>query len=248
MGPRWSASIPDPFPTSLVTSPSKGEVVHFAEGQHQQAVEASKVLRVWKKSDPWAESSRWEGGQKVRDGKGANLARKLKMVGFTQQVVGRQQLEQKVTESLRRNHPGCCGFSRLWMGLAWGLQLGSHEEEVRVNKDSGALSRRDGVQEPGMAADAGAPRWGPVLGDGGLGLSGMWVPTMQWGSTFHLCYRQRSKNGKVIQEDCSKPPKCHTQVAQEPLGYNSNRVHLLSTCCMQSGSGLDTVCSHEPDN
>lgn len=62
------------------------------------------------------------------------MARKLKMVGFTQQVVGKQQLEQKVTESLRRNHPGCCGFSRLWMGLAWGLQLGSHEEEIRVKR------------------------------------------------------------------------------------------------------------------
>lgn len=42
-----------------------------------------------KKSGSWAESSRWGGG---------NFSRKLKMVGFTKQVVGRQQLGQKVTE------------------------------------------------------------------------------------------------------------------------------------------------------
>lgn len=74
-----------------------------------------------------------------------------------------------------------------------------------MDKNSGALSRRDGVEEPGMATDAGTPGWGPVLGVGGFQLAGMWVPTTQWGSTLNLGYRRRSKNRKVMREGCGKP-------------------------------------------
>lgn len=75
-----------------------------------------------------------------------------------------------------------------------------------MDKDDGALSQRDGIEKPGMTADAGTPGWGPVLRVGGFQLAGMWAPTTQWGSALHLGYGRRSKTRKIMQEGCGKPP------------------------------------------
>lgn len=45
-----------------------------------------------------------------------------------------------------------------------------------------------------------------VLGARGLRLAGCMGSHNAVGSTFHLCYRQRSKNRKVMQQGCSEPP------------------------------------------
>lgn len=47
-----------------------------------------------------------------------------------------------------------------------------------------------------MAADAGTPGWGPVLGVGGFQLAGMWVPTTQWGQHCILAIGEGLRTGK----------------------------------------------------
>lgn len=79
------------------------------------------------------------------------------------------------------------------VGLAWGLQLGSHEEEARVRRVE--LSRGD----TGCRDLAWQQMLVPWMGTSpSFRLENMWAPTMQLGSTFHICYRQRSKDRKTM--------------------------------------------------